>query len=305
MNIRKKLVTQATDLIDALNGTFGRHAGFRASHAKGFAVTGNFLPDTASNGVEIPLLSLPVDVKARFSVGGGKPGISDKSPTVRGIGLEFASPTEKWSMALISAPVFFANSAEQFREFLAARVPDPEIGGPNPDKVQAFNAANPNTVPHQLHLKNTPPCLSYTTEFYHSGHAYGFTVGGERVDARIMLEPEQGRVGLTEDQMAAFPDNYLQDRLREELLDGPARWTLKLVVANADDNLGDPTEPWTGDNSSIPLGTLEITAEDPTDAGQERVFDPSNMPEGVHAPKDDVFNLRSPAYAVSVGRRAS
>ena len=298
-------MTQATDLIDALNGTFGRHKGFRASHAKGFAVSGTFIPTTTSEGIDILLLKDKQDVKARFSVGGGKPGISDKSPTVRGIGLEIGGSTDFWSLALISAPVFFANSAQQFREFLAARVPDPEIGGPNPEMVQAFNAANPNTVPHQQHLKSTPPCLSYATECYHSGHAYGFELDGKRVWARVALEAEKGRIGLSEEQMAEFPDSYLQDTMLEELSSAPVRWTMQLVLANPGDALGDPTEPWSGPNARVTLGTIEIKDEDPTDAGQSRVFDPSNMVPGIVAPNDDVFHLRSPAYAVSMQRRAS
>lgn len=297
-------MTQATELIDALNGTFGRHEGFRASHAKGFATSGRFIPVNNSDLVDVPLLTLEQPVKARFSIGGGKPGISDKSPTVRGMGLEIGTGSAKWSLALISAPVFFANSATQFREFLAARVPDPEIGGPNPEKVMAFNNANPNTMPHQAHLKNTPPCRSFSSEIYHSGHAYGFDLAGEKVSARIVLHPEAGRVGLTDDQMAQFPDSYLQDTLRDELRAGPVQWKISLVLAKQNDSVDDPTEPWIGANLELDLGKIEISAEDISEEGLSRVFDPSNLAQGIHAPVDDVFHLRSPAYAVSKERRS-
>lgn len=49
---------------------------------------------------------------------------------------------------LISASVFFANLVQQFVEFLAARVPDPETGAADADEEQSFNAVNPNTVLH-------------------------------------------------------------------------------------------------------------------------------------------------------------
>jgi catalase len=301
---KERPMTQATELIDALNSTFGRHEGYRASHAKGFAVAGRFVPTKEAGPIDIPLLRAPQNVSARFSVGGGKPGISDKSPTVRGIGLELGDGPERWSLALISAPVFFANSASQFREFLAARVPDRKLGGPNPEIVQAFNAQNPNTVPHQQFLKTTAPCRSYASEFYHSGHAYGFKIGDERVSARIELEPENGRVGLTETEMGRLGDNFLQDTLRAELLEGPVRWRLQLVKANPNDEINDPTVPWAGPNLRISLGTIEINAEDSSSSGQTRVFDPSHMPLGVYPPEDRIFDLRSPAYAVSKGRRA-
>lgn len=296
-------MTQGADLVDALNTTFGKHQGYRASHAKGVAVRGRFIPSAEAVEVRVPLLSTETAVVGRLSVGGGKPGISDKSPTVRGIGISIGDGSEIWTMALVSAPVFFANSAIQFRDFLKARVPDPTLGGPNPETVQAFNAANPNTVPHQAYLKSTPPCRSYSTEAYHSGHAYGLQTTAGKVWARIALEPELGRIGLSDTEMQSHPDTYLQDALRAELKSAPVRWTVKAVIANLTDTLSDPTEPWGGDNRTIALGVIEIDAIDESNAGPTKVYDPSHMPSGVIKPEDNVFDLRSPAYAVSVARR--
>jgi len=296
-------MTQATKLIDALNGTFGRHKSFRASHAKGFAVIGRFIPAQTNEGVQIPLLQSEQPVAARFSVGGGKPAISDKSPTVRGIGLMIGGASEVWSLALISAPVFFANSAQQFVDFLAARAPDPEIGGPDPEKVKDFNTANPNTVPHQEYLKSTSPCRCYSTERYHSGHAYGFTIDNASVAARLVLEPTAGRTGLTPEELAVFPDDFLRDAMTLKLADGPVRWVLKLIVANAADEARDPTVPWDGEHREIVLGTIEIENLDDSKESQLRVFDPAHLAKGVDAPGDKVFALRSAAYAESRLRR--
>lgn len=296
-------MTQSDTLIDALNNTFGRHKSFRASHAKGLAVTGRFKPTANAPSVDIPLLRGEQPISARFSVGGGKPNMSDKSPSVRGIGLAIGDGNDGWTMALISAPVFFANSAEQFVDFLAARKPDPEIGGPNPEKVKAFNAANPNTVPHQEYLKATAPCRCYSNENYHSGRAYGFAGTDGALSARVFLEPEAGRIGLTEDEKSTYSDDYLFDALLGKLDAGPVRWTMKLVVANNGDALDDPTTPWDGAHREITLGTIEITQVDNSEAGQKRVYDPARMPAGVAAPQDNIFGLRSPAYAVSVARR--
>lgn len=297
-------MTKPAALIDALNGTFGRHRGFRASHAKGLAAKGRFIPAPNAPSADIPLLRSEQPVAARFSVGGGKPNMSDKSPSVRGLGLAIGDRNDGWTMALISAPVFFANSAEQFVEFLAARKPDPEIGGPNPEKVKAFNAANPNTVPHQEYLKATAPCRCYSNENYHSGHAYRFSGVEGELSARILLEPEAGRIGLSDDEKSTHSDDFLFDALLDTLKDGPARWIMKLVVANSGDALNDPTTPWDGAHQEITLGTIEIAQVDDSAAGQERVYDPSNLATGVSAPQDDIFALRSPAYAVSAARRA-
>lgn len=293
---------QATALIDALNDTFGLHSGARASHAKGINVSGAFTPATDAAAIAIPALQRPQPVHARFSIGGGKPGISDKSSTVRGFGVEIGSGPESWRLALISTPVFFANSAEQFRAFLAARKPDSEIGGPNPEQVKAFNAANPNTIPHQKYLAETPPCRCYSSERYHSGHAYRFGPKAE-VFARLMLEPEAGRLGLSEAEKDAASDNFLVDQLEQTLSAGEARWALKLIHANAEDNTQDPTEPWVGPHEETLLGTIAIRSL--STAGDNKVFDPSVFPTGISAPNDAVFALRNPAYAESYKRRAA
>lgn len=250
----------------------------------------------------MPHLRAEHPVTARFSIGGGKPEISDKSPTVRGLGLRIGTGDRSWALALISAPVFYARSGEQFRAFLVARQPDPDLGGPNPVRVKAFNEANPNTLPHQKYLANTAPCQSYTTERYHSGHAYGFD-GAPTVVGRLVVEPEQGRHGLSEEQMASTPDDFLADALHASLAEQPARWNLKIVVANKSDETSDPTVPWDGAHREIVLGTVEITDLAPDDPHE--VFDPAMMPKGVHAPQDAVFGLRSAAYAVSYARRQS
>ncbi|MEP1519700.1 catalase [Ascidiaceihabitans sp.] len=294
--------SQATTLIDALNDTFGSHSGVRASHAKGINVRGSFSPAVETGEIVIPALQHPQPLTARFSIGGGKPGISDKSPTVRGMGLSIGTDKYSWRLAMISAPVFFANSAEQFRAFLAARKPDPDIGGPDPERVKAFNANNPNTLPHQKHLAETAPCRCYTTERYHSGHAYRFGAKAA-VFARLLLEPVSGRHGLTQAEMGARSDSFLADQLEQTLGMGAARWDLKLIHANAQDNTQDPTEPWSSPHSETLLGTIAIEAV--SVSGDDMVYDPAVLPEGVSAPTDAVFTLRSPAYSESYYRRAA
>src|SRR5262249_35661869 len=69
-----------TDLVDALNGLFGKHAGDRAAHTKGICLTGKFTPSA-----EAPKLSKAahfakeVPIRARFSLGGGDPKAPDNA----------------------------------------------------------------------------------------------------------------------------------------------------------------------------------------------------------------------------------
>ncbi len=62
------------DLVDALNGVFGKHAGTRAAHTKGFCMTGTFTPSAdAPKLSKAPHFAKQVPIIARFSLGGGDP----------------------------------------------------------------------------------------------------------------------------------------------------------------------------------------------------------------------------------------
>lgn len=74
------------DLVDALNGLFGKHTGDRAAHTKGICLSGTFTPSA-----EAPKLSKAahfgkqVPIRARFSLGGGNPNAPDNAQdNVRG-----------------------------------------------------------------------------------------------------------------------------------------------------------------------------------------------------------------------------
>ena len=79
------------DLVDALNGLFGKHAGDRAAHTKGICLSGKFTPSA-----EAPKLSKAahfakeVPIRARFSLGGGDPNAPDNAQdNVRGLAVKF------------------------------------------------------------------------------------------------------------------------------------------------------------------------------------------------------------------------
>lgn len=146
--------TSPTGLVDALNGTFGSHAGMRASHAKGFCAVGQFQPaKSARDFADGPLFgqqSVPANV--RFSVGGGNPKASDKSRSVRGLSMRVASGGETWDLLLISEPAFFAATPESFVSFLQARVHDPATGKPDPRR------RSPPTMPPIRTARASRPC---------------------------------------------------------------------------------------------------------------------------------------------------
>ena len=94
------------DLVDALNGAFGRHAGARGSHAKGQCVIGTFEPAAALRGLtRAALFDRPsLDVVGRLSIGGGNPQASDKSRTVRGLALSMQGGSHSYNLATKGGP---------------------------------------------------------------------------------------------------------------------------------------------------------------------------------------------------------
>ena len=80
-----------TDLVDALNGVFGKHAGDRAAHTKGFCMTGMFTPSAdAPKLSKAPHFAKEVPITARFSLGGGNPQAPDNAQdNVRGFAIKF------------------------------------------------------------------------------------------------------------------------------------------------------------------------------------------------------------------------
>ena len=96
---------QATpaDLVDALNGVFGKHPGDRAAHTKGICLTGTSrLRPTRRNCQRPAHFAKEVPITARFSLGGGNPQAPDNAQdNVRGLPSNSISATAR---APISRP---------------------------------------------------------------------------------------------------------------------------------------------------------------------------------------------------------
>ncbi len=299
------------DAVNALNGVFGRHAKERGSHAKGFCVAGDFTLSEAGavylrNSIE---QTGPVSVVGRFSIGGGNPAASDKGRSVRGLGirLEFKD-SDILDLVMISAPVFFASTPQQFVEFLKVRTADPETGNKDPEKIAAFNAANPNVMTHLNYVSETPPPASYASTPYFSTHAFLFgSDGGPQQAARWHFEPVGGFEGLTPEQEKEAPDSFLEDELKERLAKDAVSWKAYLQLAGDGDDVNDPTDVWSSPREEfIEVGQLNISRTIEAGAPDDctgLVFDPNNLSEGVNPTDDPILAIRRPAYAVSFGRR--
>ena len=298
------------EIVDAINAINGSHPGFRAVHAKGIVCEGTFTatPEAAKLSRAAHLQGEPVTTTVRFSNASGNPKTSDANPLAgRGLAVKFHLPDgDATDQATVPLPVFMVRDAEDFLAFTKARIPDPETGQPDPDKVMAFIGEHPETANAlQLGLPKIAPTTSFATSGYNGLHAFGLVDadGGEHW-GRYEWHPVEGESYLSDDEREAADRDYLRHEIRERLESGgKAEFRLDFVLAAEGDSLTDPTEEWKGEHDVVTLGTLTVTGviEEPGDG--PLVFDPNNLTDGIVPSDDEVLAARSPAYSVSIDRR--
>ncbi|NDI87605.1 catalase [Undibacterium crateris] len=295
----------AAQLVDALNGTFGSHASFRASHAKGFFATGHFYPDASTSKLIDSKFFSEKKLPAifRFSVGGGNPNISDKSRTVRGMSVEITSKSEKYDMVLISEPAFFAATLESFVSFLKARIPDPITKKPDPVKVAAHAEKYPESKIQPALLASHPAPFSYATTPYFSTNAFGFHTKKENlVWARIQVDPMNPLQYLNEQEEKEMPDNFLKKEFEDRLLSSYIKFNVFAQLQEDGDSLLDPTQIWQG-KRKIKLGELHVEKIATSNKDDAIIFFPLQLPKGIRGSNDPILNARAAAYTVSASRR--
>ncbi|MFL6706986.1 MAG: catalase [Massilia sp.] len=294
-------------LVDALNNTFGRHPGKRASHARGFCTIAHFTPDIDAARFAASGLFCVDSASAlvRFSVGGGNPNVSDKSRTVRGMGVRITAANESWDLVLISEPVFFAATPASFVSFLAARVADPATGKPDPSRIAAHNERYPDGATQPALLAAHAAPFSYARTAYFSNNAFVFrNSSGTRISARIVVEPLLGTRYLNGEEEASFADNFLEDELRCRLRCDPAAFEIYALLPAPGDSLIDPSQVWQG-SEKRKLGTLYVTDMAGSDACDSLVFSPVNLPAAITPGDDPILAARHAAYGVSLLRRTA
>jgi catalase len=292
-------------LVDALNGVFGKHMA-RSSHAKGFCMSGQFEASTGASSVANTKMfqaGQRTPMIGRFSIGGGNPKAPDNAKSVRGIAVRADNGGERLEWIFVSAPHFFAQTPEQFAEFLKVRVPDPATGKMNAEAIAAFSKANPATTKQAAYLASQPVPASFATVPYWSTNAFiGTNAAGKNQALRWRFEPVAGRVGLSEDEAKAKGPDFLRSELTERVAKGPVVFNVIAQLAQAQDQLIDPTEPWPADRAEVNMGRLVV--ERLTDQTCDReTFIPTVLPKGLSPSADPTLAARAGSYAVSLGRR--
>jgi catalase len=302
---------EIVDALQAVNG--GAHPGFRAVHANGTVCKGTFTPTAEASKLSraAHLRGEAVEATIRFSNASGDPATSDANPIAgRGMAVKFHLPDGD-STDIVSVPlvVFFARNPEDFLEMTRARIPDPETGQPDPEKLGAYLAAHPEAgIALQKGLPKLAPTTSFATSDYRALHAFCLVdADGGKHWGRYTWESEDGTEYLTEEQRDAAAPDYLQEEIRERLGSGIARFTLEFTLARDDDPLDDPTVEWEGEREVVELGELEVieVVDDTESPDNPLVFDPMRLTDGIEPSDDKILAARPKAYSVSIERRTA
>jgi catalase len=293
--------------VDAMNGRFGRHPGFRALHARGVLCRATFTatPQAAALTTAAHVQGDPIPATVRFSNGSGNPRQPDYAPDVRGMAVKLYLPDgSRTDIVAQTAPRFPVRTPEGFVEFVQAMEP----GAAQLWKLPWFLARHPEALPG---LRANAVALklpaSYSTISYYAIHAFRWVaVDGTVRHVRYRFAPEAGEAFLSRGDAKGRGREYLAEELVRRMELEPVRMRLELQIAAPGDPVDDPTAPWRDDRETVNGGTLEVHE---LETGREQdgdvlVFDPTRVVEGIELSDDPILRFRTHAYSASVERRS-
>ncbi len=295
--------------VDEFERVNGRYSGFRRNHAKGVCVRGFF--DSNGRGTRLSKAVVfrigRVPVIGRFSLGGGDPHASDELSAVRGLGLQFSlSDGEQWRTAMINLPAFPFKDPQAFYDNVVASEPDRNTHQPDPAKMAAFLANNPETVRALEIIKSHAPSSGFDNSTFYGLNAFRFVdAQGTWTPVRWTLVPVQpyeavGATGASQDK------NFLFDALIASILQHPLQWHLILTLGQLGDPTNDATVPWPEGREQVDVGslTLDSVESEETSPARDINFDPLVLPAGISPSDDPLLSARSAIYSQSFTRRA-
>lgn len=301
----------ADQVVSALEETFGVHPGERRNHTKGTCAAGEFVGSSEARVYTRSALfsGKPVPVVARFSIPGGNPKVPDTAKIPRGMALEFRLPDGSLQhITMLNTPIFGAASPQTFFDDIVAKKPDPATGKPDPEKLKAFKASHPDSLPQAEFLAKHNPPPSWANSSYFGIHTFKFVNRENKTTlVRWRFVPEDGEKQMSDDELKSSPPNFLEQNLIDRTKRGPIRWEMILTIGAPGDPEDNPTLLWPDDRKVIKIGTLTISSASPQKGAQcEKInFDPLVMADGIEPTNDPVLLFRSPAYAISFGKRLS
>jgi catalase len=302
------MTVTAEQVIDVVNDAFGRHAGYRALHAKGILFKGTFTasPEAAGLTRAAHMQGGAIPATFRFSNGAGNPHHGDNVPDPRGLAAKFYLPDgSRTDIVAVTSPRFPTKTPEGFYELIKAQ----SSGAAAAVKMPLFFAKYPEALRGlPAMLPTLRPPVSYAMATYYGIHAFKWidAEGGERY-VRYTLVPEAGAASLSPLDARRRDRDYLHDEIRERIQQGPIRFKLEVQIATPGDPVDDPSAAWPKGRRRVDVGTYEMTGleTERETGGDVLVFDPTRVTDGIELSEDPVLNFRREAYSESVARRTA
>jgi catalase len=297
-------VTSPEEAIEAIDGRFGVHPRRRALHAKGSLYSGTFTanPEAARLTRAAHMQGNPMPATVRWSNGSGDPNVPDYAPDVRGLAVTFhLADGSRTDISSQSVPRFPFKGVDPFVELI--RLSKPSLA--SVVRMPLFLARNPRAIGAiRSNLGALKPPPSYAAISYHALHAFRWldAGGGERF-VRYTWRPTVDLPALGRDEAKERGRDYLREELVERLGRGPIRFELEVQIAGPGDDPHDPSAVWPVDRERVLVGTLEVT--EPSEEGDDYVFDPTRVTDGIELSDDPVLRFRPRAYAISHERRTN
>jgi catalase len=289
------------EAVDRISRVFGRHAGHRALHARGYFYTGTFTatPEATALCRAEPFAGSAVPVLVRWSNGSGNPDAPDQAQDVRGMAVKFQAPGGDTDLLGQTSPRFPVRTPEDFVSMVEA--------SKRPATFPLWVIRHHSAVPALLasaRAKSLASPYSYAESTFYPIHAYGWLAAdGTRSWVRYVLRPLADR---SERPGEFSGPERLKDELAARLAQGPVRYDVRVTVAGPGDDPHDPTSVWKGARE-LSAGIIDVTTavSDPEESGGPVVFDPTRVVDGIELSDDPILRYRPTAYSESIDRRTT
>lgn len=296
--IRSKAAEHAS-IVDALRA-ITRTSSTRACFAGGRCVRGTYIPsDRADEVTRSRSFTRPARVLARFSVDGKLNQSETGNLGLRGFSFRLGDEDHRSDILTQSAPVHYARTLDQMLAFLKVRRPHAS-GRPDPAKIKAFSAANPETRHQADYVAAHPLPPSFADTTYWAVHAFpASNANNEKQFIKFKVAPVRGGAALPEREGHMTSTDALDTDLQKRIATSDIRFSLMALLGRPDDPTLDVTIRWPDEDSreAVRLGTIVITSLEADETCDATVFDPANLAEGIGYPLDEIFAARRAVYA--------
>lgn len=305
MNSEYEKTQLAAESVNAIEGIMGAFPGYRRAHAKGVSYKAVFTPNgQASSLTTAPhLQTAQIPAIVRFSNVAPDPTLSDALSPAKGLAVQFQLPNgEITNIVATTVPFFISKTPKSFVSFLKA-LRSGKNGRPNLRALVKWLTKYPESRSVFRIWKELKPPLSFAQGRYHSIHAFYFVnQEGHRQAVKYILEPEAGEAAMSNLEAAGKPEDYFEQELENRLASDMVHFRLKVQLGKETDPTDDPTKEWPKERRVLMIGRLSIQKE--RAAGEELLFDPTVLPEGIKCSEDQILQFRRFAYEESYRRRS-